>query len=334
VLLYSAVGSSSILLIDEPEAFLHPPQAKHLGNFLVSETGSRQLFIATHSGDVLRGVLDSESGRVRVLRICREGDSNRVCLLENSDIKSIWGDPLLRYSNILDGLFHERVIVCESDSDCRFYSAIADAIYESAPEGERKPDVMFTHCGGKDRVALITRSLRALDVPVSAVLDFDVLNAEKPLSDIVEASAGSWSELRKDWLTVNKAIGNMRPQLGVAEVRRDIDAALSQEKGHILTETARKTIQDALKASSPWATAKSVGTRFIPSGDESQALVRLIEGLERLSIFVVPVGELEQFVKSVGGHGPAWVANALRKDLEKDPELSEAKFFVRRVAQI
>jgi energy-coupling factor transporter ATP-binding protein EcfA2 len=290
VLLFTAVGSEPILLIDEPEAFLHPPQARHLGDFLVNETGAeRQLFVATHSGDVLRGALDSENHRVRVLRLRREGDVNIARELSNAQISQLWSDSLLRYSNILDGLFHERVILCESDSDCRFYSAITDAIFESG--GDRRPDIMFTHCGGKQRLPLIIRSLRGLEVPISIVTDFDVLNAESPLMEIVEAAGGQWKDVKPDWKVVKKAIDDKKPELSTGEVRREIESALSTITGHVIPEATKKTIQDALRASSPWSTAKSVGIAFVPSGDASQAAKNLMNTLERLGIFVVPVGE-------------------------------------------
>lgn len=74
VLLATSVGRESIILIDEPEAFLHPPQARLLGTTLVQDRNrERQLFIATHSTDILRGVLDTESPDVRVIRIRRSG---------------------------------------------------------------------------------------------------------------------------------------------------------------------------------------------------------------------------------------------------------------------
>jgi hypothetical protein len=334
VLLFTAVGSESIQLIDEPEAFLHPPQARHLGNFLATETApDRQLFVATHSGDVLRGVLDSGNPRVRVLRIRRKEDRNVVCHLDNSQVAQVWSDPLLRYSNILDGLFHERVVVCESDSDCRFYSAVTDALFESGARTERRPDVMFTHCGGKDRLRLIVRSLKSLQVPTSVVTDFDVLREEYPLRSIVGEAGGQWQDLKSDWKEVKRAIDDKKPELSLAEAKRDIDAAFAAATGHILPETARKMIQDALRASSPWSTAKSVGMPFVPSGQQRQAADRLVKALEKLGIFVVPVGELEGFLKAEGGHGPAWVAGALKRDLKADPELEAARQFVRKIIQ-
>jgi len=177
VLLHSLVVDHSVVMIDEPEAFLHPPQARLLGQMIVNESPSgRQFFLATHSGDFLRGLLDSQSNRVRIIRIQRNGDVNPVKELDNDGIKKVWDDPLLRYSNVLDGLFHEKVILCEGDSDCRFYAAIMDAVTER--EGDvNRGHVMFVHCGGKARMSVVISSLRNLDVPVRVVADFDLLNS-------------------------------------------------------------------------------------------------------------------------------------------------------------
>jgi len=70
---------------------------------------------------------------------------------------------------------------------------------------------------------------------------------------------------------------------------------------------------------------------FIPNGEASQAPDRLLAALEVIGIFVVPVGELEQFVKAEGGHGPTWVNNALKRDLRSDPQLKAAREFVRKI---
>ena len=53
----------SILLLDEPEAFLHPPQARLLGEIIAKEKSPRaQLFVATHSSDVLQGLINVAPG--------------------------------------------------------------------------------------------------------------------------------------------------------------------------------------------------------------------------------------------------------------------------------
>jgi hypothetical protein len=339
VLLFTAVGHHTVLLVDEPEAFLHPPQARHLGRVLVTykSGGSaisalgKQLFLATHSGDVLRGALDAESKRVRVLRLRRSGDANVTRELNNAEITRVWSDPLLRYSNILDGLFHEKVVVAEADGDCRFYAAIMDAMFETASNAGRKRDVMFTHCGGKDRLPLVVRSLRGLEVPVAVVVDFDVLSSEQTLRNIVEASGGDWNAVLHDWREVKHSIDSKKPELSSDEVRKDIHDTLRNVVDPIFPATAKRRIQEVLRRSSPWSTAKTVGVHFVPNGQPSQACSRLLAILETMRIFVVPVGQLEGFCKTVGDHGPGWVAEALKKDLGRDPELEGARRFVARV---
>lgn len=333
VLLATSVGRESIMLIDEPEAFLHPPQARLLGTTLVQDRNrERQLFIATHSTDIVRGVLDTENSDVRVIRIRRKGATNTVRLLSNDRIKELWGDPLLRYSNILDGLFHESVVVCEGDADCRFYAAVLDAVLVGREDDVRRPDLMFTHCGGKARLPVVIRALREVDVPVKAVADFDVLSEQEPLKAIVEALGIDWSAVEGDWRTVKTAIDVKKPDLSTSQVKSQIDAVIDKIKTSIFPPNAKAEIQLVLKQSSAWAHAKVVGKTFVPSGDATKACERLLAKLRAGGLHVVEVGELEGYVRSEGGHGPKWVNAVLTRPLATDPELESARKFVLELA--
>lgn len=335
VLLATSVGRESIVLIDEPEAFLHPPQARLLGTTLVQDRNKeRQLFIATHSTDILRGVLDTESPDVRVIRIRRNGSTNTVRLLSNERIKELWGDPLLRYSNILDGLFHESVVVCEADADCRFYSAILDATMAGNTDDAKRPDLMFTHCGGKARLPVVIRALREVDVPVRAVADFDVLSEEEPLKTIAEALGIDWAAIQPDWRQVKNAVDSKKPDLSTDEVRKEIGELLSAVTTTIFPPRTKADIQTVLKRTSPWAHAKLVGKAFVPSGDPSKACERLLSNLRAGGLHVVEVGELEGYVRTEGGHGPKWVNAVLTRELATDPELEAARKFVQALAAI
>lgn len=334
VLLHSLIVEHTVILIDEPEAFLHPPQARLLGQMLIKEAPSnRQLFIATHSGDFLRGLLDSNSRRVRIVRIQRNGSVNPIKELDNSGVREVWGDPILRYSNVLDGLFHRKVVLCESDSDCRFYAAIMDSLID--PNGEtRREHIMFLHCGGKARMPVVIAALKNLDVPVSVVCDFDLLNAESPIREICGAIGLDWISLSKDWTLLKNSIDQKKPELNTAEVTREINDLLASIKDTIFPKTAQKSIESVLRRSSPWAHAKTVGKAFVPSGDSTIACDRLLSNLEASGLFIVPVGELEGFCRSVGNHGPKWVNEVLGKDLGSDPELEEARKFAGKVVRI
>ena len=327
VLLNMSIGHESILLVDEPEAFLHPPQARQLGKMMVvDKSDKRQLFVATHSGDVLRGILDAGRPSVRVIRVRRVGNVNHLRQLENSRVAELWGDPLLRYSNILDGLFHEKVVVCEGDADARFYSAVADTLFDGPDT--RKPDVMFTHCGGKDRLAMVVRALTEVDVPVAVAVDFDVLSAERPLRDLVEIMGGEWSSIGSFWKTVKSSIDAKKPDLTPDEIRVEIARTLEGVSDAASLKAAKETVQKLFRRSTPWEVAKTTGKAFVPPGQPTQAFTRLMSELRRLGIFVVEEGEVENFVRSVGNHGPKWVNETLKLNLASDPELTAARAYV------
>lgn len=107
----------NLYLIDEPEAFLHPPQARMMGRAIAQMTPpNSQVFVATHSADIVEGILNAVSQRdVATLRLSRSFNGTRgaasVSLTEA--VETLWADPLVRASCALDGLFTTATVVCE-----------------------------------------------------------------------------------------------------------------------------------------------------------------------------------------------------------------------------
>ncbi len=327
VLLNAFISNHSILFIDEPEAFLHPPQARLLGKMLAKDLPSkRQLFLATHSENFLKGLLDANVTNLKIIRIQRENAVNKVSVLNSSDINSIWNDSLLRNSNVLDGLFHSKVVICESDSDSRFFSAILSAQFDNT--NSIAPDVLFINCGGKHRIPIAIKALKKLNVPIKVVADFDVLNDTNPLKEIFEDLGGVWLDVEADWKLVKSEIEQKRPEFLTEDVRKEIEEILSTTTERIFPKPKVSQIQKALKKASAWTEAKEVGKAFIPSGGATQAFERIqLKFIER-GLLIPEVGELESFVKSIGNHGPKWVSEVLSKDLKNDKELEPARQFV------
>ena len=96
-----------ILLLDEPEAYLHPSQARLLGEIIATERPVHtQLFVATHSPDVLQGLLNVvEADHLRVIRIQREADVNQIKELDKNRAREISNDPLMKYFVRVIGCF-------------------------------------------------------------------------------------------------------------------------------------------------------------------------------------------------------------------------------------
>jgi energy-coupling factor transporter ATP-binding protein EcfA2 len=330
VLLNAFVSNYSILFVDEPEAFLHPPQARLLGKMLAKDLPSeKQLFLSTHSEDFLKGLLDANVPNLKIIRIQRDGSINRVSELSSSNINNIWSDSLLRHSNILNGLFHSKVVICESDSDCRFFSAVLSALYDDT--SSISPDVLFVHCGGKHRIPTAVKALKNLNVPIKVISDFDVLNNINPIKEIYEDLGGIWADIESDWKIVKSEIEQKRPELLTEEVKQQIGNCLSPVSDRILPKGQISEIQRILKKASPWSEAKEVGKAFIPRGNATQSFESVQTKLEEKGFLILEVGELESFVKSVGNHGPKWVSEVLGKDLMTDPELETARQFVKKI---
>lgn len=327
VLLNAFISNHSILFIDEPEAFLHPPQAKLLGKMLAKDLPSeRQLFLATHSEDFLKGLLDANATNLKIIRIQRDGEINKVSVLNSSDISRIWNNSLLRHSNILNGLFHSKVVVCESDSDCRFFAAILSALHDNSDTVS--PDILFVHCGGKHRIPIAIKALTKLNVPISIVSDFDVLNDINPLKEMFEELGGVWTDVEDDWKLVKTSIDRKRPELEKDDLKKEIDKVFQSTSERIIHKDKISEIRKTLKRASAWAHAKEVGKAFIPNGDPTKAFERIQFKFKENGLFVVEVGELESFAPSVPNHGPKWVSDVLTKNLKTDPELDLARQFV------
>lgn len=297
ILLDTFTSDRCITLIDEPEAFLHPPQARMLGKMLVQNNPQeRQLFLSTHSEDFLQGLLDADNENVTIIRIQRENTINNISVLKNDEIKQLWSNPILRYSNVLDGLFHEKVVVCESDYDCLFYQAVLNAIYEA--KNEVAPDILFTHCGGKARAKDIVAALKAVDVPVVAICDFDLINSSQVFNPIVTAFGEQWQTF---------------------------------------LDIGMRTIYDSMNAKNSrgidaWAAIKKVGAAGF-TDDEPSAYEAVEKLCQSIGLFVVPVGEIECFDKTINKDKKEWVYHVLEHyDLANEPKLEETRKFVQRVA--
>lgn len=320
-----------MIFIDEPEAFLHPPQAKLLAKFLGNELpADTQIILATHSTSILQGLLDQNKHDVSIVRISRQGNVNKTRVLDSEQLRLSWADPLIRNSNVLDGIFHRHVCVCEADSDCVFYGQILNAI-----EGEEASqlDVLFTHANGKHGAIKAAAALRAVEVPVSLILDIDVLNDEQTFRKAFETMGGLWSDVSEDWKSLKKSIDKLRPSVNRTTLVKRINDHLEKSEDESVDTSDIRFIRSLLRESSAWSVLKSGGRQMIPSGMPTKNFKALEEKCRALRLWIVPVGELESFYKAEdGGHGPAWLRNVLENaDFSTSDELEAARTFMKGV---
>lgn len=320
ILLYLMLDYFCIFLIDEPESFLHPPQARIMGQVIgESLADDQQAFISTHSEDIIKGLIETCPDRVSIVRITRTGKTNHFSILDSQKLQDIRNDPLLRHSNIMSGLFHKSVVLCESDSDCKMYSLV-----ESHLKRERGSfsETLFIHCGSKHRIAKVVSALRSLNVDVKIIVDIDVLNDEQVLQGILHSFGIGWNSIEKDYNRIVSNLHSPKESINRSSAKASIDAIFDRKKSKILTSSEIKEIRDVISTTSKWTPIKNGGVSALPAGDATRAFGNINSKLRQQGMYIVPVGELECFIKEIGGHGPDWV----NKVLEAYPNPEDATY--------
>jgi ABC-type transporter Mla maintaining outer membrane lipid asymmetry ATPase subunit MlaF len=276
--------STKVLLIDEPDAFLHPPLARRLGHHIAALAKKRgaQVVAATHSSEFLMGCIESGAD-VEIVRLTYTGGVATARHLPQDQVKALAREPLMRSANVLAALFHDGAIVTESDNDRAFYHEINYRL-TAVDEGARGS--LFLNAQNKQTVGRIIQPLRALGVPAATIVDIDILNK------------------------------------GGTEWSRFLDAGNVPPAARKSFEGARAALA-ANRTSDWWSALKKNGTASLGAA-ERLACEDLLKQLAVYGLFVVPVGEVEGWLSGFGVTGAkhAW-AVAMLDRLGADPSVAD-----------
>ncbi|WP_372983919.1 AAA family ATPase [Microbacterium sp.] len=269
-----------VWLIDEPEAFLHPGQTRILGRWLAKEAISRgvQLIVATHDKDFIVGALAATQSDVSIVRLTRSAGGTYFDHLSPADVAEVWSKPQLRYSNVLQGLFHAKVVVCEGDGDCRFYSAALESASTARLKQSVADDVLFVPSAGKGGLSSMIDAVAKVGVETWVIADFDLLKNKTELKKVFAAVGGGWS--------------------------RELDAhyALAVQEPN---------------ANQEWERLKMTGLHFFLEPSSLAAARELVGKLAEARLLLVPVGELESFDRTLSSDKNTWVGKALESRLHE-----------------
>jgi hypothetical protein len=306
--------SHPVILVDEPEAFLHPPQAKRLGRTIVSELEKdRQGFLATHSSDFLQGVLSSGSDRIRVIRLDWRSSTQTLTVLNNRQLTEAISHPSIANTNLLDSLFFDQTVVCEGDADCKIFDWLLRGEYS-----DTQPDRFWFSAGGKHQIPKIVNLLHSFELDWRVILDLDALTDWSALATLAKLKGLDLSPRKKRIESALRAIAP--PDLGKLRLAAANALTAQTEDDGALREVSR--ILEGRKFSAP---LKQYGLAAIRNGQERQDVETLLNDLRDVGICLLRKGELESYVPSVGPHGPAWVSEVLEKNREFTAELTDLR---------
>ncbi|NGZ97850.1 MAG: hypothetical protein CV089_17300 [Nitrospira sp. WS110] len=288
-----------LCLIDEPEMCLHPPQARAIGRF-IGEYGAQQeacTLVATHSSHVLRGILEKNK-EVSVIRLKHREKGFFATHVSPEILTRATRKPLSRSEIILDGLFTEGVVLCESDGDRIVYESVLQTLSQSYP------DLRFIPVGGVGGFKETAKLFRALEVPIAIASDFDLL-LKSELSEIVgvldvadlSALKAKINGLQEVILKVAKGLTAEEAIIRAEDVVQSIKTrtARDQRGNFELVSELRRELSLLSRELSPQQDLKSKGLAGAPESLRGE-ISSLITELKRSGLFLVPCGELESWV--------------------------------------
>ncbi|EGQ7683671.1 AAA family ATPase [Vibrio parahaemolyticus] len=275
-------GDPSVLLMDEPEAFLHPSLSFKLGKEVagIMSESHKRLFVSTHSPNFVMGCIQS-GAPVNIVRLTYRNQVATARILPNTDILKLMRNPLLRSTGVLSGLFYEFVIVTESDADRAFYQEINDRLLKYS-NGKGIPNCLFLHAQNKQTVKTIIKPLRELGIPVAGIVDIDIL----------KEGGSVWTSFLDSG--------------SIPEIERNPLAQTRQALKSKFDTTGKNMKRDG-------------GVNLL-EGEDKEALENLFDKLADYGLFVVPNGELESWLSQLNasGHGPNWLVEIFEK-MGEDP---------------
>lgn len=302
ILLALFADDRPIVLLDEPEAFLHPPQAHRLGQILrkVAEQEGRQVFCATHDKNLLSGLAGSEKETLSIIRLQRTVDDYGKSKYSFSLIPPTFNQDIrdksrIRHTHILDGLFSDAVIIVENEKDAYFFSEALESLAGELRTNLQPSSICLVGVGGKNNVPSTFELLRSLTAPTVIVADTDFIVSENR-----HHSGGPFSKVLKET--------GARDDNELISLRNEIEEFILREEKSELQGVPEdkyegrrnKLLNNKLKK-----------LHLNPS--LSTKVEQLNEKLKGVPLCLVPGGQLEDLEPNITGHGTDWVRKAINK---------------------
>lgn len=180
--LLSVIGRKKpLFLLDEPEAFLHPPYARRMGELLAKHLSNNEqlesAFISTHSSYLLQGLLSGDCEDVQIVRLERTPEGTSAKVIGTEALQELINRK--NYSpKYLDGLFSSEVNLVEGPWDESVYSRIIMKVDEAY-------DGLFIPTNGKDAFPIFKKFYSNAGIKCRVISDFDLLNNKDLFNNVM-----------------------------------------------------------------------------------------------------------------------------------------------------
>lgn len=243
--------------------------------------------VSTHNSNFLMGCLEKTED-LNIVRMTYDSKIGTCKRLNSENVKELTQDPLLRSTKTLEALFHKFAVIVEADSDRVLYEEINRRLNQ---KNRGHDDAVFINGIGKDVLHRIVSGLRKLGVPTACIYDLDFIKfPDKGKNDMWDERLSAFG-FEPDELTV-----------------------LNQERKYLLGEFEK------LKSAQCADPIKKKGIYGL-SEDNVKKAKEFLKNLSKKGLYLVPVGELEEWLSSFGvverNYKLGWLIQILEK-LGKD----------------
>jgi predicted ATP-dependent endonuclease of OLD family len=231
-------AQAGVVLIDEPEMYLHPQAQRYFHRLLaeMADTGQAQVIYSTHSP------VFAEAYRFESLRLLRRahGGYSSVAAADakaRADLEADRNKLLANYdASRSEALFADGVLLVEGPGD----QLAAREVAEKIPLDLDAENLSVISCGGKTAIPYHARLCRSLGIPVCALYDDDLV-PDPPAEDVSDKAVKareSNNRARRETVEIERAIPssldrfacspNLETELGVSSRGKDKPARVLQ----------------------------------------------------------------------------------------------------------
>lgn len=326
VVLSLLLSEGRVVLLDEPEAFLHPAQARMLGSWIAkySQKVPGQIIVATHNSNFLSGILSSNQ-EVNIFRLNRKDDNTAFQFVPADATKKIVKSPLLSSQRVLEAFFHTGVVVCEADADRAFYQSVTHTEFNNQ-------NILYVHAHNKQTIKEVVKILKNADIPVAGIADIDILNTKADLKNLLESLTNeNIDEILTNRDELAKKVEGKDENRILADITTELKTLIEQleKKEHNLSG-AKGAINRVIKErGSKWSEIKKKGLAEFPNGSKNNAK-KILADCRNHGLFIVPNGELESWIDNGIRSKSKWIIKALT-EVSKGNSPNEIKKFIKDI---
>lgn len=237
-----AGGKSPLVLIDEPDAYLHPSLSRRLiANLELGVGPFGQLIVATHSPAILDALAPSV-----ILRIDHESPARIVA--DEVERLDLYREAGFRASALSQSKF---LLVTEGESDVALLQSLFTELSNATVRA----------AGGKARVVQQVEQLEQYEIPIVGIVDRDLAGANSAISSSANLCVWPMADIEGVFLSDESvleemiAAGLIRPEFSSASSLQSLITSLCEShRDNVIAEIAQLKL--TAQHANQWPTSK------------------------------------------------------------------------------